>query len=237
MFACFGVDDYPAHETRISDRVGGPSGSGGTVLTKWPSDFMSVWPAVALDRSLFVLCLMRDPRDAVVSRHGKKPDAYWSSLRYWMWFRRVHDRLARQRRVLVIRYEDLVREPDRVQERIAGFLPFLEARHPFNAYHLHTRAGRDAVDALRGVRAISAAGVGAWRGHLERVRQQVRLHGSISDDLIRFGYEPDRSWERLLEGVADRDFDTELPEFFSRRERARRRRWARRALLNRVLSG
>ncbi|MEN0002261.1 MAG: hypothetical protein AAF940_15390, partial [Pseudomonadota bacterium] len=68
------------------------------------------------------------------------------------------------------------------------------------------------VKALRGVRPISTSSIGNWKNHLPRVAGQIALHGAITDELIEFGYEPDRSWEALLDGVTPDLADSHFKE-------------------------
>ncbi|HSL80100.1 MAG TPA: hypothetical protein VK877_10615, partial [Pseudolabrys sp.] len=60
---------------------------------------------------------------------------------------------------------------------------------------------KESIDALGGVRPIKGDRVGNWRNHLPRVAGQLLLHGSISRELIVFGYEKDHDWLGTLEGI------------------------------------
>jgi hypothetical protein len=52
-----------------------------------------------------------------------------------------------------------------------------------------------------GRRADYSTRIGNWRNHLPRVAGQIALHGSITEDLIEFGYEIDDSWLSILKDV------------------------------------
>ena len=52
-----------------------------------------------------------------------------------------------------------------------------------------------------GLRKINAESIGNWRNHLPRLKGQICLHGSISEDLIKYGYEPNNAWLSLLENI------------------------------------
>ena len=73
----------------------------------------------------------------------------------------------------------------------------------------------DSLQALGSLRPIDRSSMGVWRQHLPRVAGQLRIHGSISDDLIRYGYEPNRDWEVLLEGIEPDLKASHQPERFS----------------------
>jgi hypothetical protein len=94
-------------------------------------------------------------------------------------------------------------------------MPFLERKHYFTEYQRVARPSEESLKALNDVRSIESKSISRWKKHLPRIKQQVTVHGSISEELIRFGYEPDRSWERVLDGVEEIDYKTVRPEFFS----------------------
>ena len=61
---------------------------------------------------------MRDPRDVIVSRHGQDRERYWTSLRIWKQRLPIVRALSGHDRFLLVRYEDLVADPDRVERHI-----------------------------------------------------------------------------------------------------------------------
>jgi hypothetical protein len=197
MVACLKIDGYEPHEASISRLRVGPN----VYLTKLPRDLMAVEPRLMLDRTFHVICLMRDPRDVIVSRHGQAPDRYWTPLRIWKQRVGMVRRLANHGRFLLVRYEDLVSDPDGTDRRIRERLRFLESTHPFSAFAAVARPTPLALEALGPVRAFSADRVGGWRHHLPRVAGQLARYGSITDELIEFGYEPDARWLSMLDGV------------------------------------
>jgi pimeloyl-ACP methyl ester carboxylesterase len=201
-------------------------------LSKRPRDVLVAGAVLAADPALWILHMVRDPRDVVVSRHRKAPDRYWTHLGLWHLYRRAARRLAGHPRFLTLRYEDLVADPDRVQEEIAAFLPFLSRRRAFSLVHRTWQPSEDSRAALGGARAVSADSVGIWRQHLPRLRAQIERHGSIDRDLRELGYETDDAWKRLLASVAPKNGATFLPEPIGLRRRyslwRRRRRDLRR---------
>lgn len=214
MHTCFAVDAHCFHEASIAE----PSPIRfGTYLSKQPGELLSVRLPLAVDPSLLVICVVRDPRDVCVSRHGTAPNVYWCSMRYWHLFLRQRRWLLRHPRVHCIRYEDLVRHPDAIQESIGRFAPFLRPTHRFSEYHTVCSASSDSSLALRGVRPITEGSIGTWQHDLPRIKHQLALHGSISRSLIEFGYEMDCEWELRLLGVAETPLRSKLPEFFDAR--------------------
>lgn len=212
MNACFDIDNACKHEKSICSKI--PK-SGNIYLTKHPGEISAVRIPLLLDNNLFVLCILRDPRDTVVSFHGSFPDIYWCSLRYWKLFVKIFDKISNNSHFVAIKYEDLVNDPNATQEKIMKHLPFLTKIHDFSEYHLHADPSAKAIRALKTLRPIDSKSIGNWKNHLPRIRQQIAVHGTISDDLIRFGYETDRAWEKCLEHVKIEHFETKNKEHFS----------------------
>ena len=155
----FEIDGFTDHEEPLRRAPPEPYQS---YLTKAPSDVLVAEAYLRIDPKLWILHMVRDPRDVVVSRHGRAPDLYWTNLAVWKRYRRAARRLESHPRFLTIRYEDLSADPDAVQRKIADFLPFLAFRRPFSEVHRVAEPSADSVDALGGLRPVSAASVGAW---------------------------------------------------------------------------
>ena len=197
MIACFDIDGFDAHEGSVSRLRRDVA----VYLSKRPGDIDLVGPRLRLDGHFHVICMMRDPRDMVTSRHGADPDRYWTSLRTWTRRLAVVRRLMNHARFTLVRYEDLVADPDGTQAMIALRLAFLRRKESFSRFHLRAAPSGAAVEALGGVRAIDRKRVGSWRDHLPRLAGQLALHGAITDELIKLGYEKDDRWLAALDGV------------------------------------
>ena len=212
MIACFNIDLHTDHEDSIY-RL--PSRDADIFLTKKPRDILVVEPALRITPTLYVIYMVRDPRDMIVSKHGKDPDVYWSGLVYWKNYTPYGRRLQHHPRFITIRYEDLVARPDEIQQELMDRMPSLNKRAEFSEYHLRSAPSARSRDALGGVRAISSSSIGNWHNHLPRVAGQLRIHGSISDDLVEYGYESDDSWQRELEGIVPDLRASHWPEQFA----------------------
>ena len=224
MKVCFSFDKSCGHEASIykSNRS---FGKYKTLLTKQPAELLTVrWP-LYFDPDLYVICIIRDPRDMVCSFHGDIPDKYWCSLRYLHLFKPIYNKLLHHPRILFIKYEDFVENPDHVQQLILNRFPFLQYVHPFSEYHLWSRPSESSVKAMKEARPIESSTIGNWKNHLPRIKQQIQIHGDISDDLIDLGYETDKKWLNTLENVEAQNFPTIKRERFSKSElRTRKRR-------------
>lgn len=198
MISSYDIDLYTDHEDRIGKC---PPRNGKVFLTKSPKDIIVIEPIMKMMKNLHVIYMLRDPRDMIVSMHGSDSELYYSNLEYWNNFMPFADALRDHPRFLQIRYEDLAANPDAVQQKISAHLPFIKQKHKFSEYHRVSNPSSDSRLALGEVRPVSSKSIGNWRNHKPRVLGQIQQHGSISDDLIKFGFEKDKSWEKELEGL------------------------------------
>ena len=218
MTACFDIDLQVGHEARI---FAPPPGPGRIFLTKAPRDILLAERALATNAALHLVYLLRDPRNIIVSKHRRAPDSYWAGLKFWKAYTAVARRLDGHPRFITVRYEDLLSDPDHVQEQLRARMPFLNVTAPFSRFHEVANPGEEAVTALGGVRPIAAQRFDQWRDHLPRIVGQMQQHGSLAADLIEFGYEADDAWLAELDGIAPDLQPSHWAEHFTREGLAR----------------
>jgi hypothetical protein len=172
----------------------------GISLTKKPTDIPHLKPILEKDPNLFVIYVLRDPRDIVTSMHPNRPDTYFCSFERWSRYQKAAQPLINHERFLVVRYEDLVQDPDGVQAQLMKQLPFLKEKHTFSNFHEHTTVNREANRSLLGLRAVDQNSVEKWRQHLPRIAFQLSRYPSFASELVEYGFEPDEAW---LEVVKD----------------------------------
>ncbi len=191
MVACFEIDEHCEHEQSVFKAPRKPQG---VLCTKHPRE-VSYMPCVLKHNPhVTAIYVVRDPRDVVVSQHKKHPGRYYSNLRFWQQADRYARRLERHPRFVVVRYEDLVTDPNQVQLALEAAMPFLRRRHAFSEFHLHARISAQSAMALNGIRPVDASSIGRWRKHLDRVASQLQLHGDVAERLQHYGYEADQQW-------------------------------------------
>ncbi len=226
----FDIDGMTTQEESLWRR--GPRGER-ILVTKCPGDEELASLLLPLDRHLWVVFMLRDPRDVVVSEHGQEPGKHWSNLRVWRQALKVHAKMKDHPRFIVVRYEDLVTAPDAMQRQLVRRMPFLKPIVPFSRYHQHlgepVAQSEQFSRAMRGVRPITPENIATWRGHLPRVKAQLALHGGIAADLIEMGYERDNSWLGLLDNIPADEEQSLVPDQLPPRRRIRRAslRWLR----------
>ena len=215
MVTCFKVDKHYDHEVRFN-QVDAEDGQ--ILVTKRPKDTMYM-PDVIADPELFVVYVMRDPRDVIVSRHGKNKDMYYSNIRLWRELHGYAQRIADHDRFLQVGYEEFVSAPDTVQGQIAAKFPWLKTLHKFSEYHEYANVSEKSKLAMNDVRPIAPTSVGKWKNNLGRIKGQQITHGSLTPDLIECGYETSNDWEQVLDGVEPDFSRSRYPEkvyFWSR---------------------
>ena len=212
MVTCFQVDKHYDHEVRFHLVT---AQDGEVVVTKRPKDTMYMPTVLDDDPELYVIYLLRDPRDTICSRHGKNREIYYSNIRLW---RQMHGYAAQMyghKRFLQIRYEDLVNDPNQVQREVMEQVPWLVKKYNFSDYHLHAHVSEKSQTAMNSVRPIAPTSVAVWKSNLGRIVAQQLTHGSLTPDLIACGYETDEEWENVLQGISPDKTRSLYPEKLS----------------------
>lgn len=215
--SCFDIPGRVDHEQGLWVPVEAESG---VFLTKKPPDTIRIRTAFLMDPRLYVIAMIRDPRGVITSRHKTKPDVYFSSFWRWQQYLQAIMALEGHPRFLVVRYEDLVADPDAVQDRIAERFEFLQPISRFSRFPEGARIHERARISLNGVRAVDSASLSRWREALPRVKGELIRHPEMIDWLIRLGYEPDDAWTAALDGVEPffGDYKNERPHVWRRTE-------------------
>ncbi len=210
MCTCFDSGGYCAHELSIFAPL--EPGAAGPYFTKQPNDIKQLGHIFHRDPQLHVIYMGRDPRAVITSKHRENPDQYFCNYRVWSECDRAAQRYNGHPRFLALRYEDLVADPDAVQQQIATAYPFLQQRHRFSEYHLHANPSEASQRAMHGLRAVNPDSLQKWKEHLPRVAEQLRRRPALAQDLLRLGYEPDDGWLAQLEGVQPVVYPCRYPE-------------------------
>lgn len=198
LASCFDIDLPLKHEQSVFE----PSPLPGHVfVSKSPHDILVANRALQEHSDVYIIYMLRDPRDVISSRHNLSPDRYWVGLNLWNSYTDIADGIVAHPRFIRISYESLVCTPDMVQWQLCDALPFLRVTASFSTFDRRARPSEDSLRALGGLRAVTPASIGNWRRHLSRVKGQLVRHGSITNKLLVYGYETDPHWERVLEGV------------------------------------
>lgn len=140
------------------------------------------------DGRVRLLQIIRDGRDVVLSRHPVRPDQYWVAIERWVCDVGAGVRYMDHPLVHTVRYEQLIRDNDRVVRGICDFLELPFTEHMAD-WHQHATV-RESPAWNTQVKPLFESSIGKWRRpeHAERLAefmanaQAVRL-------LRELGYE------------------------------------------------
>ncbi|WP_133300596.1 sulfotransferase [Seongchinamella sediminis] len=206
---CFASGGYCEHELSIFEPVADVAD---VYFSKQPNDIRQLRHIFHRDEQLYVIYMGRDPRAVITSKHRENPGQYFCNYRVWHECDQAAQRYETHPRFLRLRYEDLVSDADAVQRQIVQRFGFLRQLHPFSEFHLHSQPSAASQRAMNGLREVNRESLDKWRQHLPRVAQQLRDHPGLAADLQRLGYEPDRQWTAVLEGVEPVLYPCRYPE-------------------------
>jgi hypothetical protein len=206
MTNCFAIDAYTEHEYSIFKHYPKPYR---VLCTKKPNDIKRIRFPLRVNPNLHVIYVLRDPRDAISSRSHQRNNQdkqIWGNLATWLQHHRIAESLWEHPRFVVLRYEDLVTNPDQVQDYLQAKLPFLDKKLNFSDFHKVAKPSEKTNAALGGIRPISSSSIGNWRAYMPYIKAQLEKYSNDADDipalLIQLGYEEDRSWLEALSGIA-----------------------------------
>jgi hypothetical protein len=181
-------------------------------FSKQPTDVKYIEKVFISDPNLFVVYILRDPRSVITSIHLSKPHEYFCNCRIWKECNDAAQRILDYPRFLRIRYEDIVRNPNEVQRHIMEKFSFLKKKCDFSEFEKFSNPSRKSINALSGLRPISADRVNVWQKHLPRIKSELNKHPEMLKDLIENGYETDNSWTNILEGIDSIDYNCRYPD-------------------------
>lgn len=215
----FHIDGFTEHEVSIFKKL---DRTYEIFCSKNPQDIMHAPWLLHLDQNLWFIHMLRDPRDVVVSFHGKDKSKYWTNLRIWNNHHSGFRKVVGHPRFIPVRYEDLVCDPDSVQTQIMEKIPFLKKRIDFSEFHRIAKPSENSLKALKGLRPINRSSIGAWRNNKSRLLAQIEMHGSIDKDLIDLGYETDEHWKKELNEVIPNNYKSNWPDEMPKRSISQR---------------
>lgn len=144
------------------------------------------------------LFILRDPRDVVVSLHpsAKHECDFLVDFRVWLnnykEFLSIYALIPEQ--FLVLRYEDLIKNPNEVQRHISEFMNIKEIRFFSECFSFFDRIDKDRSDDMRlemgGARPMDEKRIGRWKDPMfeGRIRDQFEKTPEMVDVLKSLGY-------------------------------------------------
>lgn len=149
-----------------------------------------------IDDDAGMILVVRDPRDVYLSEHGKEPgQPFTRNLKFWINFAKHAISVEDHPRVLLVKYEDLVNDPDHIQNLIRDKFG-LSITKPFSKFHDGLEAnplltGHN-IKELRGVRPPERGRASAWLNaspeQIAYLRDKFDARPPIYVLMNRFGY-------------------------------------------------
>jgi len=194
-------------ERRALDAAQAPFRNQRFMMTKKPSDIFMMDEIRAFYAShkpqvRFVLTI-RDPRAVLSSRHAAleegefvaTPEVWHATYTHFQYARQFDD-------VAVVKFEELVINPDTVQKRLTDFIGW-HVHHPFSEFHTAVPPEWQELKPtaslnLNGLRPLDKNTIEKWKDEKrqEHIRKLLIEMPELPQRLIEMGYEADTSWTR-----------------------------------------
>jgi hypothetical protein len=142
------------------------------------------------------IIMVRDPRDVLTSHHAGQPQKeYFLPIQKWGRYDRYVRANQNSNDVLLLKYEDLVRDVAGTQVRLEAFIGEPMAKS-IGAFHTDVSSSFQNLPALNGLRPVDSQGLGRWRDakHAARLAEVLAVRPDFPQRLIELGYERDDSW-------------------------------------------
>lgn len=138
-----------------------------------------------------VVWMLRHPFDVLTSIHKMNPGKFHVPPERLIASLELYEKFKRERQVLTVRYEEVVFQPEVVQNRIAAAFG-LEPIRSFTECYRHFTGVKESVVALHEVRPIDAKSVGRWKhnpAHREYLRGVLKEFPAVASLSRELGYD------------------------------------------------
>jgi len=178
-------------------------------ITKRPLDIFD-YGKIKSDRECSFLITMRDPRDILTSVHTSVPDDYFCDYdkQYMVTANKIeksvvglipfYEQINKVGEALIIKYEDIICYPDQLQIVLCKLFKFNYTGDFEDWGHKKVEIPDKLIKALNGIRPIDDKGIGRWRDHPERIKDQFAKCPQLFEIVKEFGYEEDDEWFKEL---------------------------------------
>ncbi|XPS89134.1 uncharacterized protein Dvar_71530 [Desulfosarcina variabilis str. Montpellier] len=140
------------------------------------------------------IILVRDPRSILTSFHHSSSN-YYVSVDRWRSIYSALVSLKNTKDLFILRFEDLVKETDKIQRELMGFIGCNFINSFRNFYKIIPDKFR--TDALNSIRPIDLSTIQKWKNpkHHKKIKSLIEKEmPELCQVLIDLNYEPDNSW-------------------------------------------
>ena len=139
--------------------------------------------ATKIPNQIFILWLVRHPLDVTSSTlyyQGTTHSSYISAERWIREANALKQMIAsKQKNILIIKYEDLINKPDKIQLEIASFCS-LKINNLFRNNHLTFTASQDISETMNGIRPPDPSSIGRWKKE-EYIHRSKQIWNELGD--------------------------------------------------------
>jgi tetratricopeptide (TPR) repeat protein len=143
--------------------------------------------AELIPQEIDLLYIIRHPLDVLVSTLflDNKEYSYYISVERWLGEIASLRRLMGMKRekMLIIKYEDIILEPDASQNRISEYFQ-IDVKKSFSLFHEDYLANSVVEQSMSGVRPLSSKSIRRWRKNRNNIEYCKSIFPSIENDLM-----------------------------------------------------
>jgi hypothetical protein len=142
---------------------------------------------------VYAACMMRDPRGALLSRNPMyRPHIYQNQPSFWIRAAKAIQQLRFHKKVIVLRYEDLLGNSDYIQQQMMYKFGF-KLRLPFSrCWKEFDKNDSGSIKAMHGARPIDPSRAKPWKIALRENRDHLRRMFAQKPEMVplmeSFGY-------------------------------------------------
>lgn len=150
-----------------------------------------------LDYGFYVVAIIRDGRDVLVSKHPPELVNFHVEPKRWVETNLELIEFKKNKKMMTVRYEDIISNTEAEMNKIGKFIrsDFLGN---YNDFYKNISSGMKDAMGTKGARPISSDSIANWRllENRDRLKSIVssKYINKICDLLIYFGYEKNKEW-------------------------------------------
>ena len=165
--------------------------SGNILITKAPRMTKKLKKIMCDEQGL--IFMIRDPRDTLTSYRSADHDKFYNKISRWLYNAKIASELQNNKKVLIVKFENLVLNPEKIQKEIAEKFR-LEILRPFPDCYTHFENDEYSAETSNGFRPLDESRIANWKNdRKKRKRVEEILNGSkaniINMYMKEFGYE------------------------------------------------
>jgi hypothetical protein len=130
---------------------------------------------------LKVIWMLRNPLDVLTSEHGSHPGQFYVGPKRVIQSLELYKKFKDEPQVLTVRYEELISNPNAVQQEIAAAFK-LESTCNFTESYKHFPSFRENVQAMHSIRPIDSNSVDKWKknpAHRDYLKKILAEHQAL----------------------------------------------------------